>query len=506
MTELRLTGELRSFDEDKRELYGLIVPYGQDAQTARGLESFEAGAFADVDPSKVVLRMRHQDPPTGRMIELEEKEDGAYARFRISQTAAGDEQLTLARDGVETGLSVGFEDGEFEKEREGDRIRYRHKRVNLSEVSTTWRPAYKPAAVLQVRERDDMADEPNTGRAEAPTASQSTSDTSLLELREAMQTQIDKLEERQRAMSIVTPQLPEQQTTQRQVVLQLRELAEVITTDNSGVLPDTLSSEMLGRIKVGRPFLNSTRQVSAPTAGTKLIFPKLTQTPIVGVQAAEKDELASRKTIITTDDYGMITIGGAGDLSMQLIKRSSPEFLGLWLELLGDAYAKMAEDKAIDALLAETGVVEAGAGLDPSSPSFGEAFANTTAATGSTMKPDRIWMSTAAVIAFMDAKSPTGGGGTPLYPGLAGISGLQSGNGSGSELSISLTPVWVPELDDETPDVIVGPSNGFVWAEDGTYTLQADVPAKFGRDVGLAGMIWYAPIYPAAFTSYVLES
>jgi HK97 family phage prohead protease len=505
MTELMLKGELLSFDEDKRELYGLIVPFGEDAETARGLELFEAGAFDGVDPSKVVLRMRHQDPPTGRMVELEQKEDGAYGRFIVSKTAAGDEQLTLARDGVETGLSIGFEDGEFSKERVGDRIRFRHKTGRLSEVSTTWRPAYKAAAVLQTRERDDMAEEPNTGRAEAPTASQGIS-AEVQNIRDTLMTRIDQLEERQAAMNLMVPAPVEKQDTQRKVVLQLRELAEVITTDNSGVLPDTLSSEMLGRIATGRPFLNSTRQVPAPTAGTKLIFPKLTQTPIVGVQAAEKDELASRKTIITTDDYGMITIGGAGDLSMQLIRRSSPEFLGLWLELLGDAYATMAEDKAIDALLAETGVVEAGAGLDPSSPSFGEAFTNTATATGKTMKPDRIWLSTAAVVAFMDAKSPSGGGGTPLYPGLAGISGLQSGTGSSTDLSINLTPVWVPELDDETPDVIVGPSRGFVWAEDGTYTLQADVPAKFGRDVGLAGMIWYAPIYPAAFTSYVLES
>lgn len=506
-TELQLGGEIQSFDEEKRELYVRVLPWEQDVSTPRGVERFAKGAFEGIDPGRFIVRVRHQDPPTGRGISLEEKDDALYMGLRIARTQAGDEQLTLAKDGIETGVSIGIEDGDVEtKPLTSGRFHYYHKRVKedgVLEVSTTYRPAYgQDSQVLTVLEKTEMAEATPATTEAAPVASTVT-ESQLEDLREFMRAQVESLRDRQTIMGLL-PEGPEKAEMQRKIQLDAQlALADIITTGNEGVLPSSLSSEMLGTIDIGRPFLNGMRQVPAPAAGTRLLYPKITQRPIAAVQESEKGELASQATIITTVDYGMQTIGGAADISMQLIRRSSPEFLTLFLQLLGQAYAAESEEAGLTAFLAEAAVVEGGA-FNVASPSLGGAFTNTVTATGRTMKPDRIFLSTAAVVAFMNAKEPTGGGGRPLYPGIAGIGGLQGGEGSSQEFAINLKPVWAPVLDPTSVEIVVGPSAGFVWAEDGTYTLQADVPSKFGRDVGLAGMLWFAPLYPAAFTTYTL--
>lgn len=511
MTQLQRDGKIIAFDEDKRELSMQVVPWGVDALTSRGYERFEKGAFEGLDPSRFVLRQRHQDPPTGRGISLEETDDWLLMTFKVAKTATADEQIALYRDGVETGVSVGFEDGEKDESKAEDgRLRILHKKVKpdgMLEVSTTYIPAFREAAVLNYRERAQVTEQ-ETPVAEVPAATPQVmlSADQLQEFENKLLQKVERLDEKVAAVMLGAPAPPDgaRAALTRQVKLQIRELADVITTGNEGVVPDATVNEMLGRIQNARNFLNNTRRLPTPASGTNILFPKLTQGPIVDTQESEKAELASRATIITTVDFPMITIGGAGDLSMQLIKRSSPSFLEEWLNLLGDAYAVDSEDKAIDALLAEAAVVEGGE-FDPEAPAFGAAFQNAVTATGRTMAPDRIFLSTAAVVAFMDAKEPAGGGGRALYPGIANISGLDASTPSFPG-QITLRPVWVPALDDEAVDVLIGPSGAFAWAEDGTYTLQADVPSKFGRDVGLAGMIFYLPLYPAAFTSYTLGS
>lgn len=526
MTELQVEAQLLEFDEDKRELHVLVVPWDVDVDKDGAVHRFARGAFKDIDPARLKLRSRHQDPPTGKAFELWDEDDGQHARFRVSKTAAGDEQLTLVKDGVEDGISVGFSDSKYVKQvLDNGRTRYTHVNFQGSknlEASTTWRPTFPQARVLSFQESQEIsavADEPTTQAPEP--AVDSVTPEMVKAFEENVAQRFEALQDRIAALGLTTPDSVKREaeglqfarrvalgeTMQDREVRAAFELDEVVSADNLGSIPEMRSSQIVGIIDSSRPFLESTTREPVPPAGETWKFPKITQRPTVAVQAAEKDEVDSTKTTITAVDFPMATYAGAGDLSIQLIKRSSPSFLDLWLRLLGEAYAIATDNAAVDDLLSETAVVEGVGAFDPASPSFGEAFQNAATAAGGrpALLPNRIWLSTAALVAFINAKSPTGGGGTPLYPGLAGISGITSGSGAGPA-GFQMQPVWVPALDDEAVDLIIGPSQGFHWTEDGTYTLQADIPSKAGRDVGLVGMIWFAPIYPAAFTTYVLAS
>lgn len=537
--------ELQTFDVvdsleirnlDKREIGAFIVPWNVTVNTPQGLEEFERGAFAGIDPTKVKLRMEHQNPVAGKGVSLEERSDGAYMVFRVSKTAKGDEILTLAADGVTDGVSVGFMEkpgGTVIKQRSGRRVRV-HRSVDLREVSTTWQPVYERAAVQYVRSKTAPAEEtpvpenqaaPEAAASEAPAAAPvvvQQMDTSALErafgaFSENITERLNAMDERYRSdfqvpasqsddadslrkgdwASVVLRQL----NGERVPEMQMRAWQDIKTSDNLGVVPEAFLSEMVGVIDPSRPFLSSTRRLALPSAGMTINVPVITQRPTTAIQSAEKALIDSTKTIITSTGFDAVTIAGGADISVQILRRSSPSYLDLFLELLGEAYAADAEDRALDVLIAAVadGGPEPANSLDPENLSLGDAFVASFDATR--RAPDTIWLSTKAVGEFIDAKAS--GTNAPLYPGLqasataaGGITGTVSG----------LRPVHVPTLDSKGAYAIVGPSSGFGWTEDGTFTLQVDVPSKAGRDVALVGILWAMPLYPAAFSLYNVAS
>jgi phage head maturation protease len=508
-----------------REIDMRLVPWEVPVITRDGPEVHMRGSFNVPDPSRVVLRLEHDNPPAGKGIAYEDRADGAYMTFRVSRTQRGDDILTLAQDGVTTGVSAGFydrPDGVEIHSRGGNRLRIvKRGGADLREASTTWRPTWDDATVLAVRSPE--GDRTVTETALVPAEPVINIDTTAIaEVVGQLGARLDaqtatlaefrhEMAERSRA-DIVIPGIaaqPAEGTSrgdwlsmalrvlsgERVPQEQLRAWSDLITTDNLGVVPPAHLSEMIGVISAARPFLSTTRQLNLPASGMSLILPQLVTRPTVGIQATEKTLITSTETSITPATFSPVTIAGGGDISLQLLRRSDPSYLTLYLELLAEALSANAESTAITALLATA--VDDGGTIDPELLALGDAWATSYGA----MKqgPDTIWMSSAAIGAFIDAKASTTN--QPLYSDLR--ADFTAAGGVGGSIS-GLRPVHVPALDATAVDVLVGNHNGFAWGEDGAYNLQVDVPSKLGRDVALASIFFFAPLYPASFTKYAL--
>jgi HK97 family phage prohead protease len=146
-------------DGDGRVLYGPLLPWNVEAQVLdRGrlvVETFERGALTGNDPARVPLMARHpRDPetlPVGRTIELEERTDAAWGAWHVSDTALGNEVLTLARDAVPLSLSIGFIEVPGGSRWSPDRKRVTRTRAQLDHVAVVRVGAYQGAEVVGVR-------------------------------------------------------------------------------------------------------------------------------------------------------------------------------------------------------------------------------------------------------------------------------------------------------------------------------------------------------------------
>lgn len=524
-----------------------IIPYNVVAEhPAYGALLFEPGAFGKVDPASVRLRMDHADPPTGLGLAFDDRPDGAYMDFRVSRTQRGDDQLTLARDGTSRGASVGFREvvgGVRSERRDGRTVRvYGPGSAVLDEVSTTWRPTFSEAGVVHVLHREDQKGAgPVAESQETPAAgvdydklARTTAEAlgsvlarergSDAETRiETLLAKFDDMVELQRAQFAVPqgaarkPKLHHwvEMTLKRRAGMPMRDeevkslaLDDVVTTEQPGLVPTQFTPDYDDLITSSRPFLGSTRRIEAPATGNSLVLPIITTRAVAGTQAgnAEKGALTTTATKVGTATFAYKSVFGGADISMQMILRAERSFFDLLTGDMAEAYALDCESKAITALLAgytdSASVAHApedGGEIDPEDPQFGEAWR--TAILASKRAPTHIWMSAAAVGAFIDAKSPNTN--APLYSTIAAA--FTAGGGAGGSLS-GLTPVYVPALDDAAVDVIVGPSRGFVWAEDVARRLEADRPDVAGRDIAIVGGIFPAPRFADAFTVYTIGS
>ena len=127
-----------------------IMPWGIVARTLDGPELFERGAFDGIDSTRVTIEAgAHGGPLVGRGVSLDQRDDAAYLTARIAPTPAGDDLLTLAREGVYSAASIAFYPVPGGNRRRAGATG--HSRVDLRRVAILERGSYPQAAVLAVR-------------------------------------------------------------------------------------------------------------------------------------------------------------------------------------------------------------------------------------------------------------------------------------------------------------------------------------------------------------------
>lgn len=159
--------ELRIADPGERIIEGIAVPYNSPTPIyENGMlfeEQFAPGAFRDVvarRDNRVPILLHHdaRSLPVGKSISLREANDGLWITARISETQAGNDALTLMRDGVLDGMSIGFYVMDGGDTWNQDRSQRTVTKAALRETSLVNFPAYDGARVLAVRAAQEARD------------------------------------------------------------------------------------------------------------------------------------------------------------------------------------------------------------------------------------------------------------------------------------------------------------------------------------------------------------
>lgn len=259
-----------------------------------------------------------------------------------------------------------------------------------------------------------------------------------------------------------------------------RALVDVTTADVPGLLPPIWIRTFADTISAAQPFVQAFSQLPLPDTGMTLTYPQIATRPLVGKQTTEKTEVPSRKTTITSATANVVTYGGGEDVSVQVLQRTDPSYLGLMLELYAEAMALVTNTDAINIAL---GAFGASIGIGTDASTWNGALADVVAdlLTTSRIMPDTFVMGTDMWAAFAGASDPDG---RPLFPNASpmnplGRTSLDSTTGDVRGMTFVVDPMMPADTG------IIGARSAFTSLLGPVQTLSADNVAKLGRDYAI---------------------
>ena len=336
-----------------RTITGVAVPYGETATVSDGTQvRFEQGALPVEGKAPKLFMYHDSSMPVGLVTERVDTEEGMMFSARISATAAGDEALTLALDGVLDSVSVGVNPTRFSYDDEGTMIVTEAEWLELSLVPI---PAFAGAVIEHVLA---SAQEPDT----EPT------------LTEVEETETVDAVQPEAVVEAATPTAPIPAQPKREFRMPsagefmaayhiggdtfaninkgVAEFAQqnrtslqaaagdVLTTDTPGLLPVPVLGPLVQDLNFLRPCIEAVGVRAYPDGGTQKTFirPTITTHTSVAAQANELAAVSATTMVIASNSVSKTTLAGQVTLSVQDIDFTSPAAMQLILnDLMGEA-------------------------------------------------------------------------------------------------------------------------------------------------------------------------
>jgi HK97 family phage prohead protease len=493
--------------EERREISGKIVPLGtgEIGHTNLGAYTFAAGSIEIADPSKIKLLSQHDlKKPIGRMIASETKADGIYATFKLSRSSGGNDALIMAQEGLVTGLSIGAEIIASKPSKDGHTV---VSAAKLKEVSLVTVPAFASSEVLEIAAEEVIPVEET--QTESETAMENTPEAVAAPVEAAA---VEAARPTVTASYYTTPRLNLNVTAGEFAKAQInaargdadaRELVAALqvatVAENTGMVPPTYLKDVIGIIDSQRPFIDSIERAALPASGMKIFTPKLGTQATVAL-TAEGAEFSSTDTTVTFQEDTVVKFAGAGKLDLELVDRSDPSFLDLYLRELAASYAQKTD--AYAAQIAS----EAAAGS--SAATIYAAIAKGISDSYGVMRqtPNNLLVATTGGedgIDFAGLLAAADTTGRPLYAAAApqnanGLITQGSTNGSVAGLGLVVDPNYTGD-NASAKHALVYPTMAMRFHESNTLQIRANVVANGQLEIGIYGYVAVVNRYPAAF-------
>jgi|688.fasta_scaffold13960_17 HK97 family phage prohead protease len=355
----------------RRTLTGIAAPYNVVARVSDGTEIMLAPGSLPEDGKNPKLYMYHDSTqPVGLVTARQDTPEGMLFEARISTTAAGDEALTLATDGVLDSVSVGISATEFTYDENGVMV---ITAAEWQELSLVPQPAFAGATIEKVmasihQNPDNLDNNPDTTEVEETEDMEKTPAPEVVEAAAIPTAPVFAAAKR----DFVLPTAGEfmaafhiggdtfanmnkavaDYSASKRTSLQAA-AGDVLTTDTLGLLSTVVLGPLVQDLNFLRPVVEAVGARAYPDNGQQKTFirPTITTHTSVAAQASELAATSATTMVIASNSVSKTTLAGQVTLSQQDIDFTNPAAMQLILNDLMGEYMIASDNLCADNLL-----------------------------------------------------------------------------------------------------------------------------------------------------------